>query len=482
MEEDDNSDSELLSKCVEDLQENDCVNKHNNNVQNQSSDRISEKRLRESSEENVEDSFTLVEKKRAKKAKKILERRNEEDKSLNLKSLNDDNIHKVCLTSTEVLPKQMALAKILRDENINNIVKIKYKGPYKVLIHFDNIDGYEKLINCQKFTQLNIKAQSTNKGKWVYGIVRGVDIELDLEDFLKSLRQEDNVISAKRFKKIDKNGKWVEGETVRLCFQCPQRPNYVYAYGCRFEVERFVFPVTQCSKCWKFGHIKKFCPVKKDVCPKCGNEHANCEIVRFKCPNCGGPHMALNKTCPCYLKERRIRIIMSKEYVSYREALQFFLEEKKEEQEKIIEEMRFESTNTIENSYKSRTYSDAVKKVDMQEQISSTEEENIEIDKIEKSNKKKKKKIKKTTNLNTLDKQDIEVTSRPSVSGEKTETCKGSILDIKVLWRKIKDIILAEGKIEDKIICSMKVIFEGFKEVIISFLCGGDIIKKLYNG
>lgn len=477
--EDDKSDTDLITDCVQDFHKIECLNRQDISSQNLISDETSGKRLRESSEENVDDSFSLVKKK---KAKKILERRNEEGQKLSINSYADDNIHKVCLTSAEILPKQMALAKILRDQNIKNIIKIKYKGPYKVLIHLDNTEESEKLINCPKLKELKIKAQSTDKCNWVYGIIRGVDIELSMEEFITSLNQEDKVLAAKRLKKMDRKGNWVDGEIVRLCFQSSQCPTHVYAYGCRFEVERFVYPVTQCSRCWKFGHIKRFCPVKKDLCPKCGNEHANCEIVDFKCPNCSGPHMALNKTCPSFLKEKRIRIIMSKENVMYREALHIYLQEEKHQQGNRAEKMRAGDIITVEKLCGSRTYSDAVKRVVLPEQNSSSGEENEIVNKVKKS---KNKKTKKAKPLNDVNEEESEIVLEPTMSVEDLEKRKGRNFEFKKLWKKVKDIILADGKLEIKIISLMKVVFDGFKEAIIGFLSGGDIIKTftdLYNG
>lgn len=46
---------------------------------------------------------------------------------------------------------------------------------------------------------------------------------------------------------------------------------------------------------------------------KCNKEHKNCETDKIVCPNCKGPHMALDKTCPAFLKENDIRTLMNVE-------------------------------------------------------------------------------------------------------------------------------------------------------------------------
>lgn len=90
----------------------------------------------------------------------------------------------------------------------------------------------------------------------------------------------------------------------------------------------YMFPVTQCSGCWQFGHIIKYCPTRKKLCPKCGDNHENCDTTDIKCLNCKGAHLVLDKSCPSYLKERQIRIIMCEEQVPYRNALRIYNEKR----------------------------------------------------------------------------------------------------------------------------------------------------------
>ncbi|CAK1552768.1 unnamed protein product [Leptosia nina] len=47
-----------------------------------------------------------------------------------------EDLIEVSLTCTEKLPKQFGLAKLLKSENIKNIIKVKYVNSYKVIIQF----------------------------------------------------------------------------------------------------------------------------------------------------------------------------------------------------------------------------------------------------------------------------------------------------------------------------------------------------------
>ena len=67
---------------------------------------------------------------------------------------------------------------------------------------------------------------------------------------------------------------------------------------------------TQCFKCWKWGHIQRYCPQKEALCPRCGTKahgeggkagEALCPThsgQSTRCATCGGPHTAWSRACP----------------------------------------------------------------------------------------------------------------------------------------------------------------------------------------
>lgn len=282
--------------------------------------RLPEKRLREESEENDENEgeFTTI----RRKSKRLLR-----SMSNNVDSNNDnEGKTEVSITSLEILPKQVRLAKLLREEKIQSIIKIKYKSPYKVLVLFENKNEADKLLKNTKFKDLGYRCLLTNEVSLSYGIIRNIDLETDINEMIEDLECMYDVISIRRLKRLTDKGQWSDSETIRVTFKSSTLPPYVIMYGCRFEVEPYIFPVTQCSGCWKYGHVVRFCPTKKIICPKCRGHHANCETTSFKCVNCNGDHMALNKICPQFTKEKEIRVIMSKENCVYRKALTIYFE------------------------------------------------------------------------------------------------------------------------------------------------------------
>lgn len=265
----------------------------------------------------------------------------------------------VCISSKKSLPKQFGLAKLLRAENIANIEAIKYKGPYRVIVSFKNKQDAENLKSCQKLVELEYKCISVDEVDLSFGMVKDVDLDLDEAEILKEFSCDCEIVAIKRLKRINDLGEWVYCEKVRLTFKTPTLPPYIFGYGCRFKVEPYAFPVTQCSTCWRFGHFARICPTQRTVCPKCSEKHSNCETTQFKCINCKGSHMALDKSCPLYLKEKEIRVVMSKDNCTYRVALAAVVQKKKNEAT-FLTEKSMEVCGDETNKNKTFTYRDAL--------------------------------------------------------------------------------------------------------------------------
>ncbi|CAH2108204.1 unnamed protein product [Euphydryas editha] len=230
----------------------------------------------------------------------------------------------VRLSSKQILPKQFGMAKLLTKENIKNIIAIKYRSPFKVNIMFKTKEDANKLLNCQKFNESEYICQSVDEVTISYGIVRNVDLDVEEKEILEQFKCEYDIVNTKRLRRLTDNGKWVDSSVIRLAFKSSSLPSYIFGYGCRFKVEPYIFPVTQCSGCWRFGHIKKFCPIRKIKCPKCGQDHENCETNIFVCINCKGKHMALDKSCPVFITEKIVKKLMSENNCTYKRALMIY--------------------------------------------------------------------------------------------------------------------------------------------------------------
>lgn len=243
----------------------------------------------------------------------------------------EDKFQVAVTSGNSALPKQFTLARMFRDYKVNGVTRVRYVHQYKMLITFDNEENSNKFIQCRTFTEMGWRCQKTSEVGISYGIIKNVELDLSDEDILKNLYCDVLIVSAKRLNKRNYNlsgnntENWIKSESIRLGFRGASIPTHVYIDNLKINVERYIFPVSQCSKCWKFGHTLRMCPARKIVCPKCSKNHENCDTTSYTCVNCAGNHLALQKICPVFKKERRIREIMSEFNCTYRKALTMYV-------------------------------------------------------------------------------------------------------------------------------------------------------------
>lgn len=452
----------------------------------QQEERFSEKRPRDNSEENEDDEDFITVRRKNKKIARSYSKVSDNDNQ-NMRSINN-NLFEVCITSTETLPKQIALAKLLNAENITEILRIKYKGPYKVLVKFEKKEEADKLLNCKKIKEMGCKCQMTDEMSFSYGIVKHIDIELKEEEMLEIFQCQNKIVSIKRLKRLTGEGQWVDCETIRMCFQSSTLPSYINGYGCRFKVEPYTFPVTQCSGCWKYGHLVRFCPTKKILCPKCGNDHVNCETTKYSCLNCKGNHMALDKTCPVFAKEKEIRRIMSTEHCSYRKAF-----EKLENNKRTFTNEFTSECSDIENTspkYNTKpTYRDIV----ITEAIVHKESSQANIrDVKQNTNGKKAQTNKNRTKNKKSNHQETDLIEYLNASnGAQEEQADEEIFihnkekikesTIKRIFNRVKDIVFSKNEFHEKIKQFVNLAIEEFTKLISEIIEKGNIFQNLMS-
>lgn len=172
--------------------------------------RLVEKRMREDSDENQEEDgeFEVI----RRNTKRLHRHTSQNETDYNLEK------YEVVITSKQMLPKQMGLAKLLMKENINGVMTVKYKNPYRVILQLKNEEEMEKLCACNNFKELGYRCQSTQKISMSYGVVKNIDLDIDENELQKSFISDFEIISITRMKRFAE-GKWVNSETVRVCFK-----------------------------------------------------------------------------------------------------------------------------------------------------------------------------------------------------------------------------------------------------------------------
>ncbi|XP_045761288.1 uncharacterized protein LOC123864710 [Maniola jurtina] len=316
------------------------------------------KRQRETDEE---ESWTVYSKNKKRNRRRVSKEEEEEKDKI-----------EVCITCKDKIPKKIELARCLKEENITNIYKVKYVSPYKIFVLFEDENSAEKLVTSKVFQEKGWKCYKSQEVSLSYGTIRDIEVDVDIKDIQTSITSDIEVVSIKRlFRRESETSDWAESETIRLGFKGSSLPPYIYIYGMKVRVERYIFQVTQCGKCWRYGHTKKFCPSKKIVCPKCTGNHDNCETTHFKCVNCLGRHTAFLRTCPVYCKERRIRELMAEFNCTYKRASTIYVPPSSVPSKISIDEDNFPAFTTREEPTKqqetnqpkqnSKTYAEATK-------------------------------------------------------------------------------------------------------------------------
>lgn len=123
---------------------------------------------------------------------------------------------------------------------------------------------------------------------------------------------------------MDRDGKAkrVPRQLILVTFQGLTLPDYVYIDRVRCEVEKYVPPVIQCYRCFRYGHTKGQCKGSK-VCKKCGQAHEEdlCQETSQFCIYCkNSDHSSTSKLCPQHEKQKKIKVTMSDFNLTFKEA------------------------------------------------------------------------------------------------------------------------------------------------------------------
>lgn len=207
------------------------------------------------------------------------------------------------------------------------IVDIQAVGINRVKVVLNSFRAANELVNHEILT---------NKGYISYipkfytqrkGIVRQVDTYFSEEYLTTAIECDKKVTSVKRMKKRvrDSEGetKLVDRQMIIVSFLGSDLPGQLRINGVNFTVEPYVYPVVQCMKCLRYGHIDKLCKQNEKVCRRCSDKHdtEDCPNDYKYCFHCkSSQHVAVSRECPMFQKQKRINEIMASKNLSFKEA------------------------------------------------------------------------------------------------------------------------------------------------------------------
>lgn len=237
----------------------------------------------------------------------------------------------------------------------SSIVDIKSVGLNRVKVILNSIKAANMLVNNEILTSQGYISYIPKFYTQRKGVVRMIDTYFTEDYLLAEMECEREVKEVKRMKKwvSDRNTgekKLIDRQIIIVSFSGSSLPPSIRINGVIFPVEPYIYPVVQCLRCLRYGHISKQCKSTKALCKKCCGEHEDnteCLSDSIYCKYCDtNEHSPTSKSCPLYLKQKRIKQIMSVNNISFKEAENI---EKNPSYAKIVTNNRFDVLTDMKN-------------------------------------------------------------------------------------------------------------------------------------
>ncbi|XP_026471570.1 uncharacterized protein LOC113375838 [Ctenocephalides felis] len=219
----------------------------------------------------------------------------------------------------------MALGKLLhRSRSIpkEDFLEIIVIDNNKVKLVLRNGKTANSLLDDSFFADNKLKAYIPKYLLIREGIIFDVDINLTAEEILEEIESVIPIIDVKCFVPKNINKRRINSQFVNLSFRGSILPDKVGIHSVKCPVSPFIKKITQCHKCYRFGHVREKC--RNDLtCPKYAGPHIKdvcIEDNNYLCCLCKDNHEAYNKDCRIYKRYKNINELMAKQNLSFYEA------------------------------------------------------------------------------------------------------------------------------------------------------------------
>ena len=233
----------------------------------------------------------------------------------------------------------MFIGKLIRINNFNiykNVMSIIAIDRFKVKIELNSFNYANKLKKDHFFRENGLVAYIPSFMVVRKGVVRDIDYSLTDEEIKEFVSSEIEIVKAQRIL-LKKQGQSVPSPLVILSFKGQSLPQYINILGVHCKVEPYMQKVKQCRRCCRFGHIEIRCGYELR-CPRCSLNHKESECISssYNCIFCKQNHPSNSKQCVEFIKQSKIKMIMSERNVSFNEARNI-LEGKDNYSQKLIQ-------------------------------------------------------------------------------------------------------------------------------------------------
>lgn len=237
-----------------------------------------------------------------------------------IEKINDQNIGKL---------HPMAVGHILHKKlNISNILKIDRVGKNRIRVQLKTIKDANNLISNKELVNENLRAFIPNNLLFRKGLIKFIDTSFDEKYLFTNFLSPITILEVHRVhRKIESNGQtvFVPKQTVIVTFEGNKLPTNIFINSVSCPVEPYVYRVTQCFRCLKYGHVAKQCRSTISLCINCGKEKIETHTCRDPQDNCciyckTNTHKSISRDCPTYKKQMEIKKKMAYENLSFMEA------------------------------------------------------------------------------------------------------------------------------------------------------------------
>ena len=228
-------------------------------------------------------------------------------------------------------PPDYEIAKSIQTILKNSKFELEVKKERRnMLLYLQGEDEAVKILSTSTLCNITIKTKRIQP--IVRGIIKGIPLNLSIEEIKESLQTPTTVKDAIRQKRYNKESKKLEDSlAVLIIFEGRTLPPNIWCFGRKKEVYQYYRRVLQCHKCQKYGHTQKECRAKESICLRCSEKHPSnqCPLktidpeIRpkaYMCANCGGSHSSTSNWCPVRQQNQGILQVAEKYQIGFRMA------------------------------------------------------------------------------------------------------------------------------------------------------------------
>ena len=183
------------------------------------------------------------------------------------------------------------------------------------IVIFNNSDDIDKITNKEaneKLAAYQLRALSNsihNSEKTIFVTkVRPFVADYSTDDIINNINNNNNVSVKSLF--IVRRRDYSQGQPISLKMTLSTAQDTQSILDSGITIMKMDIPperifmeepitITQCFKCFKYGHETNQCPGDISYCSKCAGKHnfRTCTSTYSKCINCNEPHLAVSREC-----------------------------------------------------------------------------------------------------------------------------------------------------------------------------------------